>query len=436
MEVYVGLSRLPTVMKKIISCVCLQVELSFLMVGHTHEAVDRYFSFINKCLTEYGDSITGKEMLERIRNYLKTGEVLETEELEYVADWTKWMKGCDDIIHDHTGKGSALHWKFERDVPGGPVLLRQKHLVSDQLWIPKDGLAVIKSVPAGIPDAAEYKPLGGSESTMYLKRLRRTVVLLEEAGLFANDDQRKWWNDLVESEATQLIPVRYTNESEFRMSFPIRGANECLESIRNAEEARSAPVEISEADRFRFGAVQRKESYLGKLQTRKKRNDHAANLEQVSKDSFVMLQGEDKNEPLLFGIVLEVNVEAKTFKMQYCGREDNSDMDLSQSFKLLYTAGRTTGNTKRKKTSAVPWIQEFHFDVILLFDISHSKRRNVRSTFQITQSGLERCNDAIKNLDSLGNDDHQSEDNNEDHDSEDDNESEEDFRCGRGDSDA
>ena len=111
-------------------------------------------------------------------------------------------------------------------------------------------------------------------------------------------------------------------------------------------------------------------------------------------------------------------------------------MDLSHSFKLLYTAGRTTGNTKRKKTSAVPWIQEFHFDVILLFDISHSKRRNVRSTFRITQSGLERCSDAIKNLDSLGNDDHQCDDNNEDHDSEDDNESEEDFRCGRGDSDA
>jgi hypothetical protein len=46
----------------------LQIEISFLMVGHTHEAVDRYFSFINRQLKKLGNVMTATELADAIRS--------------------------------------------------------------------------------------------------------------------------------------------------------------------------------------------------------------------------------------------------------------------------------------------------------------------------------------------------------------------------------
>jgi len=84
------------------------------MVGHTHEAVDRFFSFINRCLTNNSKVMTPEEMSDLLSDYMRTGQLIEMHDLEYVADWKKWMSGCNEDLHDHTAKGSAHHWGFKR----------------------------------------------------------------------------------------------------------------------------------------------------------------------------------------------------------------------------------------------------------------------------------------------------------------------------------
>jgi hypothetical protein len=105
--------RLDNIIKLVL---CFQIEVSFLMVGHTHEAVDRYFSYINRALTGLGNTMTTDEMEKVVKEYLADGKTMDVHDLEYVADWKDWSKGgCSEEMHDHTGKGSALHFRFQRD---------------------------------------------------------------------------------------------------------------------------------------------------------------------------------------------------------------------------------------------------------------------------------------------------------------------------------
>ena len=62
------------------------MEANFLMVGHTHEAVDRYFSFSNRCMRSHSRVITVEDFKSLIHNYLVDGIVMEVEELEFVAN--------------------------------------------------------------------------------------------------------------------------------------------------------------------------------------------------------------------------------------------------------------------------------------------------------------------------------------------------------------
>ena len=78
-------------------------------------------------------------------DYLNSGKQIECHDLEFVADWKKWMSGCNDELHDHTGKGSAHHFRFQRDAKDEPVMLRMKHLVSDEQWFPRKGIQLVKN---------------------------------------------------------------------------------------------------------------------------------------------------------------------------------------------------------------------------------------------------------------------------------------------------
>ena len=51
------------------------------MVGQIPEAVDRYFSFINRCMRSNSKVITVEDFKSLIHNYLVDGIVMEVEEL-------------------------------------------------------------------------------------------------------------------------------------------------------------------------------------------------------------------------------------------------------------------------------------------------------------------------------------------------------------------
>ena len=113
------------------------------MVGHTHEAVDRQFSFINRCMKKMGNVMTSPDMKQALLGYMKDGTPIRCDDLHFVGDWKKWLEGHHHQLHDHTNKGSALHWQFQRDATPvsdgeGPVLLRYKHLCNDEQWAPQE----------------------------------------------------------------------------------------------------------------------------------------------------------------------------------------------------------------------------------------------------------------------------------------------------------
>ena len=368
--------------------ISLQVEVSFLMVGHTHEAVDRFFSYISRLLKARGSTMTTQELHEAISSYLNEIHI-EVLDLEFVADWKQWIAGCSEEIHDHTGKGSALHWRFKRDTAGGPVLMRTKHLHSDAFWLPEEGVQLVLKDPVGNPVAAHYYPLGRNDPT-YFDKLRKTIRLCDEFG-FLNEVQLKWWQDFFAEEEKDEIPEKYLDGSPFAQRFPVREIGE--QQLRLDEEHRS--ITLRDEDRRQFGEAQRKQVYTGRSQPRKRRNEINASFEDLSVGSIVMLKG-TKEEPLYFGKVTEVSQENRTVKLHYYGREDNSKCDISGKFTAMYTGTRAR---RGKKGETHKWIGVHGFDSILCFDLATT---NVKKYgFRLSAKAQERCLEAIENLGDL-----------------------------------
>ena len=59
------------------------------MVGHTHEAVDRFFSYISRALTHAENTMTGDALNALIENYLEDGTTMKVDELDWVGDWNR-----------------------------------------------------------------------------------------------------------------------------------------------------------------------------------------------------------------------------------------------------------------------------------------------------------------------------------------------------------
>jgi hypothetical protein len=347
------------------------------MVGHTHEAVDRFFSFINRALTNAGNTFTVDEMNTLIHNYLKDGTTMEVVDLEFVADWKKWIAGCSADLHDHTGKGSAHHWKMERDVAGGPVLLRSKHFSSDEQWGPRDGLQMVASVPCGEVEAAEYLQLGGEDSATYMKRLTKTFKHLEE-NFTLSPMQRQWWQEFLETEAKGEIPAQFTNASKFKMKFPERNDVQQNAVQQSAVQQQSAPG---------GAGLQSPLSAASFV--------NAERLNELAVDSFVLVKNQNRTEPLLFGRVSSIDVQKSTFSMQYYSRADNSGTDIDGSFSPMFF--RDPGQKKAKK-----WMIDASMGSLMVFDIVTKRPTKKTGVLKLSKSAKVEVSASIQQHQSLG----------------------------------
>lgn len=376
-----------------------QVEISFLMVGHTHEAVDRFFSFINRCLKNKTYTMTTEEMIEFVTHYLAEGTVMEFNDLEFVADWKTWCNGCYEEVHDHTGKGSPLHFKFARDEEDGDVVMRYRHLC-DEDWVPRSGLEIIRKDPEDVrPQPANYKFF--SENEGYLKGLQKTVVKLKATD-FLDERSRAWWENLLKEKALDVVPKQYLYDSKFNVKFPklADGQPGARSSVadRDEESEELREHDYTEKEMEDFGFSRRKEPYVGKYESRKKRNQHGCNVaEELKLGSFTMLRSRDKTEPLLFGFVTEI-LEGKKFVMHYClrkiGKEDLplTSLDISCKFYKVF---------QRNGKKASPWVGTHHSDEVLLFDIDCCGLSKT-GLFNVTKRGQKRMIESIDDLGNLG----------------------------------
>jgi hypothetical protein len=372
------------------------------MVGHTHEAVDRYFAFINRQLTKLGNVMTADELAECIKHCVLDGREFRVDGIDWVGDWKEWMKGCHEPLHDHTGKGSALHWRFQRDEEGGPVLLRTKHLVSDELWIPREGLQLVNKVPTGLPEAAGYFPLGRENSTTYIRRLTKTVSLLE-SNHFVDDVQLAWWKKTLREETMKEVPAQYNTESEKRQSFPTRNETEDADAARRLADA-AFSSQLTENDRRNFGQVQFKEPYTGKSQSRTKRSCRAANQEEMVISSFIMVRGADPKEPLMFGKVVKLYARERRCDIHYYSRTDETGCDVSGRFTPRFTGtphAKGTKGKKGKRGKTTKHIGPVDWDSIMCFDIE-TKKVTKTGLLSLSKRGIEMCREQIEELGDFG----------------------------------
>ena len=393
------------------------------MVGHTHEAVDRFFSYISRALTHAENTMTGDALNALIENYLEDGTTMKVDELDWVGDWKKWFQGCSEEMHDHTGKGSALHWRFERDVddPEGPVKMRSKHLHSDPLWVPKEGLVLVKKVPDGLVEAAPYHPLGGgvgkksvggdAQHKKYMAQLTKTKQLLQQNKFLNDETELKWWEDTLAREMPDKnqptpVPHRYTSDSEFRQTFPTR--DETIAVLLSTLEEGRNPI-LTENERFEFGESQRKEPYIGKRMARLRRNDRAADPSSMQAGSVVMILSDNIAEPFVFGKVTEVFLETKSFNVHWYTRPNPEGTDFNQVFSEQWDTDpvapkRAKRGSRQKKRKTWRCIGSALFSNIMCFDLVTTARGN--SQFLLTQRAQSRCLELSQNIDwgNLGDD--------------------------------
>ena len=127
-----------------------EVELSFLIVGHTHEDIDQRFSCISSMLKR-SDVDSLKEMLNLIqRGTSPTEAFVSARLLENVWDWKLFI-----IPHLLTGPDSLVgitfphHMRFYMDNREGvhEVRVQHKHYCKDP-WGPEAGTKTLRSLPS------------------------------------------------------------------------------------------------------------------------------------------------------------------------------------------------------------------------------------------------------------------------------------------------
>ena len=123
-----------------------EVQLSFLIVGHTHKDIDQKFNTIFGTLKSRDiDSL--KELLELVRKGASHIEAFTTSRhLEYVWDWKSFItphlwSGVDAII----GVSKPHHFRFclKNDMP----YVQKKDYVHDTVWQPENGHQYLQSLP-------------------------------------------------------------------------------------------------------------------------------------------------------------------------------------------------------------------------------------------------------------------------------------------------
>ena len=125
----------------------LQIKLSFLMVGHTHEDIDQMFSCFSRHLAKH-DARTIPELFSEMESAYISKPICE--QLLHMFDVKQWL-------HGHTEaniSGHVYQHQFKIEMKDGKVVTYYKKWSTTKNWIllkPKDNpdsnYSIIHSVP-------------------------------------------------------------------------------------------------------------------------------------------------------------------------------------------------------------------------------------------------------------------------------------------------
>ncbi|KAL9953863.1 hypothetical protein ACROYT_G041336 [Oculina patagonica] len=162
-----------------------EVRLSFLMVGHTHEDVDQFFSRISRRLHKK-DSMTLPALVRNIHKAHTPAPDVHV--LKYVFDIKAWLEPYLNSVKRHVYPHAYKF--FKRD---GRVTMRYKKWANDKTWLP-DGpsLHMLNGKPRGIPVLVRPE----TKKLMDIKDLQESV---KKCSRLTNEDQM-WWSSFVNKE--------------------------------------------------------------------------------------------------------------------------------------------------------------------------------------------------------------------------------------------
>ena len=146
-----------------------EIQVGFLLVGHTHEDIDAYFSHLSKSLKSKNTFVVADLM----KAFMESQELSFLPEfIQEVGDFKSFVKGflCSGTSHI-IGLGEMHLFKFYVDGDGVPVMKFKKSAV-DSKWLPTDmpsqcvwkkDLRGRPMFPTGYPKPTPFKPVWDSE---------------------------------------------------------------------------------------------------------------------------------------------------------------------------------------------------------------------------------------------------------------------------------
>ena len=146
-----------------------EIQVGFLLVGHTHEDIDTYFSHLSKTLKSQNTYIVADLMMA----FMASQDLsFMPEFVQEVSNFKSFVQGS---IHDGVdrvvGLGDMHLFKFYVDEEGWPVM-RFKELAIHSHWLPRDklGIRLWKEdangklmIPSGLPNPVPFRRLWGDE---------------------------------------------------------------------------------------------------------------------------------------------------------------------------------------------------------------------------------------------------------------------------------
>ena len=137
------------VMKGIFS----EIEMHFLMKGHTHEDVDRMFSFMRMLLL-HKSAMTIEDFLKLLQEaYSQQQPTVDIEELKFVWGWKTWLRQYSLKLTHHTQYHA---FRFSRG-PDGKVMMQVKMSSLDSSW--STGVELVLVEPPGFPQLLPASPM-------------------------------------------------------------------------------------------------------------------------------------------------------------------------------------------------------------------------------------------------------------------------------------
>ena len=146
-----------------------EIQVGFLLVGHTHEDIDAYFSHLSKALKSKNTFVVADLM----KAFMESQELSFLPEfIQEVGDFKSFVKGylCSGTSRlIGLGEMHLFHFYVEND--GNPIMKYKKSAV-DSNWLPSDttsrclwnkdssGRAML---PQGCPKPVPFKPIWGNE---------------------------------------------------------------------------------------------------------------------------------------------------------------------------------------------------------------------------------------------------------------------------------